>query len=110
MNDYDIQKFAIGIGLIFLTVKILKRYLKIPRPVMLKDSTFGMPSTRAAIIFFIITFIILTNNVSLLTILMLLVVALVACGLKYILKEHSFNQLFAGTLLGIMGAWLIQKV
>ena len=59
MKDYDIQKFAIGLGLIFLMVKILKRYLKIPRPIMLKNATFGMPSTQSATIFFIIIFLIL---------------------------------------------------
>ena len=110
MKEFDIQKFAIGLGLIFLMVKILKRYLKIHRPIMLKNSTFGMPSTRAATIFFIVVFLILSNNVSIVTILLLLAVALVACGIKYVMKEHSFNQLFIGAILGIVVAWLLHKV
>ena len=91
-------------------VKILKRYLKIPRPIIQKNATFGMPSTRAATIFFIIVFLILANKVSIITILMLLSVALVACGIKYVLKEHSFNQLFIGAIIGIVVAWLLYKV
>jgi len=110
MKDYDIQKFAIGIGLIFLIVKILKQYLKIPRPVMKSDLTYGMPSTRAATLFFIIMFLILTNDVSIITMLMLLTVALVACCIKYIMKEHSLNQLFVGAILGVIVSLLLHKI
>ena len=110
MKDSEIQTFAIGLGSIFLLVKILKRYFKIPRPIMHKGSTFGMPSTRASTIFFIVTFFMLCNTMSVTTILMLVAVALIACSIKYIMKEHSLYQLFVGAILGITLACLLYRV
>lgn len=110
MKDADIQKFAVGLGAMFLLVKILKRYFKMPRPMMRKGSTFGMPSTRAATIFFIVALLILCNKVSTTTILMLVAMALIACSIKYIMKEHSLNQLFVGAILGTVVAWLLYRV
>jgi len=110
MKDSDIQKFAIGLGAMFLLVKISKNYFKMPRPIMWKDSTFGMPSTRATTIFFIVVFLILCNKISTTTILMLVTMALIACSIKYIMKEHSLNQLFVGAILGTVVAWLLYRV
>ena len=41
MKEYDVQKFILGLVFIILSVKILKRTLRLPRPFMDKDSTFG---------------------------------------------------------------------
>ena len=60
-TNRDIQGFIVGLGLVIIVVKILKRTLKMPRPVMEELSTYGMPSTRAASLMFIISYIILTT-------------------------------------------------
>ena len=59
MNDFELQKFILGITLNIIIVKILKRFLRMPRPIMRKNSTFGMPSTRAATLTFIIVYLLI---------------------------------------------------
>ena len=57
MKDEDVQKFIIGLTIVVLLNKFLKNLLKIPRP--LKNNTYGMPSTRSAVLTYIIIFIVL---------------------------------------------------
>ena len=101
MNDFELQKFILGITLNIIIVKILKRFLRMPRPIMRKNSTFGMPSTRAATLTFIIVYLILVNKPSKKTIIMMICAVLFLCSLKYFMKEHSIIQLsIVGLILG----------
>ena len=92
--------------LIILFVKCLKKIIRAPRPQMFANSTFGMPSTRAASIFYMVTFLILVNRLSEKTIFFLIMGAIFCCSLKYFLKEHSITQLFVGAVIGIIIAYL----
>ena len=110
-TDIEIRGFIFGLLFIIFIVKVIKRILKIPRPVMNKLSTYGMPSTRAASLFFIIVYIYLTNReLNKNTIFILILCVIIACGLKFILKEHSFIQLLAGGLLGVLIASITYKI
>ena len=110
-TDTEIRGFIIGLIFIIFIVKIIKRILKIPRPIMNELSTYGMPSTRSASLFFIITYIYLTNkNLKMNTILILILCVIIACSLKFILKEHSLIQLLAGGILGIIIANIVYKI
>ena len=106
MKEYDIQKLVGGIVFIIILVKCFKKIIREPRPYMPRGSTFGMPSTRAATLFFIVVFLILVNKLSNQTIVYLLLAALFACSLKYFMQEHSFSQLFFGALIGIGLAYI----
>jgi membrane-associated phospholipid phosphatase len=110
MNDFETRKFGVGLILVIILVKILKNTIKQPRPVMLKGSTWGMPSSRAACLFFIFTFLILMDNLSQTTKYILLGCALLGCTLKYLSKEHSLIQLIMGALVGMAMAKCIEKV
>lgn len=107
MNDYQIKKFIIGIAIVILLVKILKKYLKQPRPNEIPDKTYGMPSTRAATLFFIITYLILNNKLKNNTKIILFLTVLFCCSLKYFMKEHSILQLTMGSILGVIMGYLI---
>lgn len=109
-TDLEIQGFIIGITCIIIVVKILKRTLRLPRPIMEEISTYGMPSTRAASLVFIISYIVLTSpGISHKTIGILIVAVLVCCGIKFCMKEHSLLQLSMGGILGLIGAIIVHR-
>jgi len=110
MKEHQVQKLVFGVVFIIFVVKILKRILKIPRPIMKSSSTFGMPSTRAASLFFIAVYLILTNKLSNTTKILLITAVSLSCSMKYFLKEHSIEQLVIGALLGIVLAYIIDKI
>ena len=110
MNNFELQKFVLGITLNIIVVKILKRFIRMPRPIMRKNSTFGMPSTRAATLTFIIVYLILVNKPSKKTIIMMVCAVLFLCSLKYIMKEHSLIQLAMGSLVGLTIGYLIYLI
>jgi len=110
MKEVDIQKFVGGLVFIIVLVKVLKKLIRAPRPYMGKDSTFGMPSTRAASLFYIVTFLILVNNISQKTIIFLVAAAVLCCVIKYVMQEHSLRQLIAGAIMGVAIAYLINSV
>ena len=110
-TDIEIRGFILGLIFIIFIVKIIKRVLKIPRPEMNNSSTYGMPSTRAASLIFIIVYIYLVNkDLNKCTIFILISSVIIACGLKFILKEHSFVQLLAGGLLGVIIANITYRI
>ena len=108
MNNIQLQKFAIGLALVIICVKILKKILRHPRPIMTDRDTYGMPSTRAASLFFIIIYLLLNHkNVSKTTIIILFTTAIFCCGIKYFMKEHLLSQLCAGAIVGSILAYLV---
>ena len=110
MKEDKIQNLIIGLVVIIIIVKCLKRIIREPRPIMRKDSTFGMPSTRAASIFFMVVYLILVNKLSRTTYMIFIFAILFCCGLKYCLKEHSIDQLGAGAILGTIVAYSIHFI
>lgn len=109
MDDDKAQKFILGLGFVMILVKILKKFFKAPRPNMTDGSTYGLPSTRAASLFYIVIFLILNNKLSKKTIITLFVTIIVCCLIKYYMKEHSIKQLTIGALLGTSIAYLLSK-
>jgi len=110
MKEHQVQKLVFGLVIIIFLVKILKRLLRIPRPIIKAQSTFGMPSTRAASLFFIAVYLMLTNKLSKTTKILLIVAVILSCSMKYFLKEHSIEQLVAGAILGIGLAYIIDII
>ena len=110
MNDFETCKFGVGLIFVIILVKILKNTIKQPRPVMLKGSTWGMPSSRAACLFFTFTFLILMGGLSQTMKYILLGYALLGCAFKYVGNEHSLIQLTVGALVGMGMAKCIEKL
>ena len=106
MNNKQIQTFMIGLAMVIVIVKILKKLLRMPRPIMNAKNTFGMPSTRAASLSFIFLFIVLNSKkVTKKTTIISILVILFCCSLKYFMKEHSILQLCMGSLVGLSIAY-----
>ena len=104
-------QFVMGMLAVILVIKLLKRIIKAPRPRMFKGSTFGMPSTRAGISFFVVVYLMLLNkSISINTMMILFVLSLIPCALKYIMEEHSLMQLLVGGVIGSMVAYFIHKI
>ena len=111
MDDKDIIKLGLGIVIVQAIVKLLKKIIKQPRPFGSSLKTYGMPSSRTAIVFFVVTYLIFslkrkTTN----KIIILLSVGLLSAFLKWIMKEHSFVQLLIGSLIGISAGLIIKKI
>lgn len=109
MESWEATGIVIGVFLCILIVKLLKRSLKQPRPEI--GSTYGMPSTRATLLYFVLIFCVLSagDSMSSCTIGLLCMVTFVSCISKYILREHSIPQLLAGAGLGcLMGLGIFQ--
>ena len=107
MNDLQTRNFSIGILVVIIVVRILKNVIKQPRPIMTKGATWGMPSSRAATLFFICAYLILVDNLSKTTQRVLIGCALLGCIMKYVSKEHSLLQLIIGAIIGLIMAKLI---
>ena len=107
MNDKDAIKLLVGIFLSFVIAKVLKRIIKQGRPI--KGKTYGMPSSRATLMTFIVVFL-LSYNFKDKTKFIIIVLGLLTLFMKYYLKEHSFNQLFVGFILGLLIAYIIYRV
>lgn len=107
MNDKDAIKLLVGIFLSFVIAKVLKRIIKQGRPI--KGKTYGMPSSRATLMTFIVVFL-LSYNFKDKTKFIIIVLGLLTLFMKYYLKEHSFNQLLAGFILGLLIAYITYKV
>ena len=68
---------------------------------MNKLSTYGMPSTRAASLFFIIVYIYLTNReLNKNTIFILILCVIIACGLKFIRKGAFIYSIIGWRIIG----------
>jgi len=102
MNDKDAIKLLVGIFLSFVIAKVLKRIIKQGRPI--KGKTYGMPSSRATLMTFIVVFL-LSYNFKDKTKFIIIVLGLLTLLMKYYLKEHTFNQLLAGFILGLLIAY-----
>ena len=103
MNDVDWVFFIVGIFVIQISARTLKLFIKQKRPWPVGEysKTYGMPSGRASVMFYIITYIILSlQNKTFIHIIIILLVGFGSLAMKYISKEHNVQQLFAGMVLG----------
>ena len=110
MNDYQVKKFIIGLAFVIFIIKFFKRYLRIPRPSMEKGGTFGMPSTRAASLFYIAIFLMLTCNLTKNTVIILFTIVIICCMVKYFMKEHYLMQLIIGAVIGSIIGYISAKI
>ena len=108
MNDKEVIILFSGILGVIVLVKILKFIIKQERPN--KTRGYGMPSTRASITSFILFYIIFTYNLKSSTKILLFIITGIIIFLKYILREHSPLQLFIGSILGIIVAYLCSLI
>jgi len=69
-----------------------------------------MPSSRSTVMTFIIVFLLMNYKFSQKTKVILIVVGLLSLCMKYYLKEHSLNQLLVGFILGLIIAYIVNKV
>ena len=109
MNNKETSLLIIGIFIIITLVKILKKTFKISRPI--KSNTYGMPSTRSAVLSFISTYLFLkTHNINDKTTILLILIPLLLCYIKYYTKEHNVLQLVVGSIIGIIVAKIIDML
>ena len=108
MKDKESIKLLGGILLCYIIAKFLKRIIKQSRPI--KGFTYGMPSSRSTVMTFIIVFLLMNYKFSQKTKVILIVAGLLSLCMKYYLKEHSLNQLLAGFILGLIIAYIVNKV
>ena len=111
MDDKNIIKLGLGIIIVQAIVKLLKKIIRQPRPNGSTLKTYGMPSSRTAIVFFVVTYLIFslkrkTTN----KIIILLSVGLLSAFLKFIMKEHSFIQLLIGGIIGFSFGYLLKMI
>ena len=106
MNNREIASLFIGLLIVILVVKIAKKKIKQERPK--PRSTFGMPSSRSAILTFLAIYIILIHkhSIHISTILIILFTLLILFSFKYIIGDHSIIQLNVGTLFGTIIAFI----
>ena len=114
MDNFGIVKLAVGILGVQVSAKVLKKLIRQKRPYPLSkySKTYGMPSSRSAIVFYIITFLILSleKGYDKRILLILISVGLFSAALKYIMREHTFTQLLSGASMGIFMGYLIKKI
>tara|TARA_B100000408_G_C10170690_1_gene170456 strand:+ start:248 stop:574 length:327 start_codon:yes stop_codon:yes gene_type:complete len=107
MKDKEAIKLLGGILFAFVLVKILKRIIKQSRPI--KSETLGMPSSRSTIMAFIVVFLLLNYKFKDETKILLFLFTFLTVYIKYYLKEHSFNQLVVGFILGTIIAYIVNN-
>ena len=108
MNDIEVIKFFFGILFIQIIVKIFKKIIKQSRPIASK--TYGMPSSRSAVMTFIVLYLILTNKFTMKTKLLISLFVLCSLTMKFVIKEHSLLQLFCGSIIGIILAIIFSNI
>ena len=107
-SDREVLKFFVGLVSLQLIVKLGKQLIKEDRPI--KSLTYGMPSTRAAIMCFIESYLILTNKLRRETIAILIGALIISLYAKFHMKEHSLRQIITGACIGIGYAYLISTL
>ena len=100
MNDKEVIVLFVGILILNIFVKVLKKIIKESRPI--KTNTYGMPSSKSTITTFILVYLICNFKVK--TILYLIILGVVIILIKYIYQEHSLSQLIVGSIIGFIFA------
>jgi membrane-associated phospholipid phosphatase len=108
MNDQQFIYLFSGILCLQICIKYLKHIIKQKRPIATK--TYGMPSSRSAVMTFILTYLIMIHKFPNQTIIIVSLIVSSSLYMKYRLQEHSMNQLLCGSILGILFGFLIWKL
>lgn len=98
MNSNQIVVFFSSILVLILFVKLLKYGIKQERPIVGK--TYGMPSSRSALILFMVVYLTTIHTYDTKTTVTLYILSSLIVYLKYAYKEHSLEQLLVGALIG----------
>lgn len=106
MKDKNVLIFYGGLILLQYIVKFLKKIIKQDRPI--KKNTYGMPSTKSATLFYIMTYLMITNNLQKKTKIILIILSIIGILYKLLYKEHSYEQIAVGGLIGIVYAYFIK--
>lgn len=106
MNQKDIISLTMGILVLKLFTKILKYIIDQKRPNGLKG---GMPSFLASYTMFFATYIYYTSTCNVTCKVCLFLFLLGTQYSKYYLREHSFNQLFVGNIIGFLFGLVVVK-
>jgi membrane-associated phospholipid phosphatase len=112
MNVDEGLTLVVGFFMVIVVVKILKKIIQQPRPVgKALGGTYGMPSSRAATIFFLITCILLfLKYPTPSTIIIMVIVAVSLCIAKYLSRDHTIKQLVVGAGIGVAMGYLANEV
>ena len=108
MKDKNIIIFYGGLILLQYLVKFLKKIIKQERPI--KRNTYGMPSTKSATLFYIMTYLMIMNNIEKRTKIILFILAIVGILYKLLYKEHSYEQVIIGAIIGIFYAYIVKYI
>ena len=108
MKDKNIIIFYGGLILLQYLVKFLKKIIKEDRPI--KSKTYGMPSTKSATLFYIMTYLMIMNNIEKRTKIILFMLAIVGILYKLMYKEHSYEQVIIGAIIGIFYAYIVKYI
>ena len=108
MKDKNIIIFYGGLILLQYLVKFLKKIIKEDRPI--KSKTYGMPSTKSATLFYIMTYLMIMNNIEKRTKIILFILAIVGILYKLMYKEHSYEQVIIGAIIGIFYAYIVKYI
>ena len=108
MKNNEFILLFIGILFCLIIAKTLKKIIKQQRPI--KSKTYGMPSSRSIVLTFIVFYLIFTNNFSIKAKSIVFILLFLSLIIKYILKEHSLNQLLVGFILVFIISLLFSKI
>lgn len=108
MKDKNIIIFYGGLILLQYLVKFLKKIIKGDRPI--KSKTYGMPSTKSATLFYIMTYLMIMNNIEKRTKITLFILAIVGILYKLMYKEHSYEQVIIGAIIGIFYGYIVKYI
>ena len=69
-----------------------------------------MPSTKSATLFYIMTYLMIMNNIEKRTKIILFMLAIVGILYKLMYKEHSYEQVIIGAIIGIFYAYIVKYI
>lgn len=104
MNDKNIIIFFSSILFLNVFVKILKKIINERRP---NEKCCGMPSSKATVTTFIFIYLINMYKFKQITIVILLIIMCLTLYVKHLYKEHTFQQLLIGSIIGFIFAKII---
>jgi len=109
ITDADLIIVSMGSIAMQTVVKVLKKLIRQRRPAGNSNTnTYGMPSTRAAMMFFIAVYwIFRLKTLEKRTAILLIIAAFISCCIKFVMIEHTIIQLIAGAVLGTVCGVLV---
>tara|TARA_B100001057_G_scaffold484687_1_gene563156 strand:+ start:783 stop:1133 length:351 start_codon:yes stop_codon:yes gene_type:complete len=111
MKDQFVKMFIFGLISIQILIKILKKIIRQKRPIQKEHTDFGMPSTRAGLVFFIASYILLSiSSLSFETKILIIAFAFCSSLMKVILKVHTIFQITVGGIIGVILGYVFYNI